>query len=244
MKRYMVLSSIVLALLAKLPAQTEFDEIHLFQSFMRDATITTKAYDEVFIDYSNYSAASLYALGLQGGFAITPELEFNGKFGIGGFSPQNGAGETGLTDLTLSARYLIYDEQELRVTIGGGISLPVGEEEAGYDHFAMGGFAALRYPLNENMLLTGAVGLDVMEGHAVSDESETSLSVAGGLVYLRNDRLALVGELTYRSNLDYALLSLGADYLLTTTRIRGALGIGLDDGAPDVRLLLGYIFSF
>jgi hypothetical protein len=35
------------------------------------------------------------------------------------------------------------------------------------------------------------------------------------------------------------------DYLLQNNgRVRGALGIGLDDGAPDIMLLASYLMAF
>lgn len=101
--------------------QDRFDTIHLFQSFIRDATITIKDYDEAFFDFSNYEFGTQYTIGLQAGF---------------------------------------------------------------------------------------------------------------------------VGELGYKSKLNYSLLSVGADYLRAKNHIRGVIGIGLDEGAPDFKIQVGYIFSF
>lgn len=237
-----------LALVIYTPAllwgQGQFDEVRLFQSFMRDATITTTAYDEAFIDYNHYPAGNLYALGIQGGFAVSTDLEINGRFGLGGYTPEGSDGEIGLADLILSARHLVHNQENVQVTLGGGVSLPVGEEKAGYSHFSLGGFGALRYLAGEQLLITGALGLDITEGYALSYKSTFSISVTSGFIYQYNSRLNFIGELIYRSNMDYGVLSVGVDYLLSTNRIRGAIGVGIDDQAPDVQLQIGYIFSF
>ncbi len=211
---------------------------------MRDATITTKDYDQVFFDFDNYEFGTQYAFGLQGGFLVLDKIEINGKLGIGGLSIRDGESENGLTDLALSGRYMIYEKDQVQITAGGGITFPFGEEQAGYGRFGIGGFAALRYTLNEQLLLTSSLGLDVVESNIATDESTGSLGLTGGVIYLFDERLGFIGELDYRSNLDYALLSIGADYLLAGNRLRGAIAVGLDDGAPDFQIKAGYIFSF
>jgi hypothetical protein len=48
----------------------------------------------------------------------------------------------------------------------------------------------------------------------------------------------------FKTAVDYAMLSGGVDYLLQNNgRVRGALGIGLDDDAPDVMFLVSYLMS-
>lgn len=224
-------------------SQDSFDNIHLFQSFMRDATITMKDYDEAFFDFSNYEFRTQYAMALQGGFLAMDKIEINGRFGFGGLSIRDGESQSGLTDLTLSGRYSIHRKSPVKITAGAGITFPFGAENAGYGRFAMGGFGALRYTVNEKILITSSLGLDIIESDLASDES-SSLSLSGGVIYLFDENLGFVGELGYKSKLNYSLLSVGADYLLAKNRIRGVIGIGLDEGAPDFKIQVGYIFSF
>jgi len=225
-------------------SQNKFDDIHLFQTFMQDATITSYAYDEAFIDYNNYDFGTQYALGLQGGFVVKENIEINGRLGFGGLSIRDGNSETSLTDLDLSGRYLFYDERQTQIAVGGSISFPFGDENAGYGNFGLGGFGALRHKIHQQLLLTSSLAFDIVDTGVTSDESNSAISLSGGLIYLLNDRLGLVGEIRYRTNLDYALLSFGGDYALAKNRLRSAIGFGLDDGAPDFRLQVGYIFSF
>ena len=39
------------------------------------------------------------------------------------------------------------------------------------------------------------------------------------------------------------MLSGGVDYNMGNARVRGALGIGMDDGAPDFRIMGGYMIE-
>jgi hypothetical protein len=44
---------------------------------------------------------------------------------------------------------------------------------------------------------------------------------------------------------DYMNLTVGADYKLKSNiRLRGGLGLGLDDGAPDFMLFTSFLFFF
>jgi len=80
-----------------------------------------------------------------------------------------------------------------------------------------------------------------MEG--VDDDYDSNLLFGGGTIYKVNEQLNIVGELNIWSKNDYMMLSGGVDYLLGNGRLRGALGIGLDDGAPDITLIGSYSIS-
>jgi len=55
----------------------------------------------------------------------------------------------------------------------------------------------------------------------------------------------LATELNIRTEGDYILLSGGLDYALQGGgRLRGALGLGVDNGAPNFALRGGYYFGF
>ena len=76
-----------------------------------------------------------------------------------------------------------------------------------------------------------------------STKHETSLNIGAGAIYPINEQLNLVGELFMQSEGDYMMLSGGVDYNLGSGRIRGALGLGLDDGAPDIKIMGGYLLT-
>jgi len=44
--------------------------------------------------------------------------------------------------------------------------------------------------------------------------------------------------------MDFMMLSGGVDYNMGNVRYRGALGLGLDDGAPDFQILASYLLQF
>ncbi|MBN1465617.1 transporter [candidate division KSB1 bacterium] len=240
------------------------DDVHLFQSFYRDATIASNPYGEAFANYGSYEYGSAFAMGVQGGFGVTPALELNGNLGYSSFSPEHGDGVSGLTDLTVAGRYLLHDDDGLRIAAGGLLTAPIGAEEAGYGKLNFGAFGATRYTLPNAMVITGTIGLDFYETITYTDysfdfvngeysfvepeektEYKNSLVLAGGLIYPQSDQLAIIGEILFKTDVDYGMLSAGVDYRLQANgHVRGAVGFGLDDGAPDLLLMLGYLMSF
>ena len=75
------------------------------------------------------------------------------------------------------------------------------------------------------------------------DDRETSLELAGGVIYPMNNQVSIVGELTIKGDKDYMLLSGGVDYVMGNGRLRGMLGLGLDDNAPDFQIVAGYLLT-
>ncbi|MBN1481312.1 hypothetical protein EH223_02965 [candidate division KSB1 bacterium] len=220
-------------------AQKNLDHVHLFQNFLKDATITSAPYGEGFLSYSSHDYGSLFALGAQGGYGINPRLEVNAKLGFVNFSPKNGDGNSGLTDLTAAGRYLVYDDGALRIAAGGFLTLPIGTDKVGYGNFDFGAFGAARYGLSNDMIVTGTLGLDFYDA---GDKYHNSLVLAGGLIYPYSPQLAIIGELMFKTDVDYGMLSAGVDYTLQNSgRVRGALGLGIDNGAPDIMLMLSYL---
>lgn len=70
---------------------------------------------------------------------------------------------------------------------------------------------------------------------------ETSFNLGAGVIYPFDAKLNIVGEFYMMSEGDFMMLSGGADYKLGKGRkVRGMLGLGLDDGAPDFMILAGY----
>lgn len=238
------------------------DDVHLFQNFYRDATIASNPYGEAFVNYSSYEFGSSFALGVQGGYGVTPALELNANLGYASFNPENGDGTSGLTDLAVAGRYLLLNDNGLRIAAGGLVTAPIGAEEAGYGKLNFGVFGATRYTLSNGMAITGTVGLDFYEtksfeyvapqngqlfGGTYEEKTkyENSVVLAGGVIYPATTALAVVGELLFITDRDYGMLSGGVDYLLQANgRVRGAVGLGLDDGAPDLMLMLSYLMSF
>lgn len=246
----------------------DLDDVHLFQNFFRDASIASNPYGEGYLNFNSYEYGSITDLAVRGGYGINSNLEVNANLGFRNFNPENSDGESGLTDLTAAGRYLVLNQNGFRVTAGGFLTLPIGSEDIGESRLNFGAFGATRYTLNNGMVITGTLGLDFDEttkieykgggvefinGQLVytdpeikeTTEYENSLVLGAGVIYPFSDVLAIVGEFMMKSNADYSMLSGGVDYTLSNSgRVRGALGLGLDDYAPDVMLLVSYLMSF
>jgi len=138
---------------------------------------------------------------------------------------------------------------------GAMATLPIGSEDVGQGNLNFGAFGAVRHALDNGMVIVGNAGLFFYEAteyevnlttYELEEKTsyENYLNVSGGVIYPVNDMLNVVGELTFRSEGDYMLLSGGGDYVMGSGRVRGALGIGLDDGAPDLMIMGGYVIAF
>jgi len=243
---------VVLSILPLAAQDAIKSDVHLFQTFLRDAPISKTGYGEVGFVYGDYDYASTWGIGVQGGYPINPKIELGAQWGFVNFSPEVGDGQSGISDLTVAGRYLIIPAN-LNFSAGGYLTLPIGSEDVGQGNLDFGAFGALRYPLNNGMVITGVLGLDFIETTEVTYDPityetkeetshESSILIGGGAIYPINEQFHAIGELNFHTEGDYALLSGGVDYSLAGgSRIRGGLGIGLDDGAPDFMLMASFL---
>ncbi|MDZ7344224.1 MAG: transporter [candidate division KSB1 bacterium] len=232
-----------------LRAQTHSaDAVHLFQmqSFFKDAVITTTPYGEGAFFYGNSDVVSNYTFGVRGGYDVSQALEVGAALAFASVDPDFGEGQSGLTDLLLSARYKIRLSGNTKLVAGGFLTLPMGAKDIGENHLDFGAFGALRHPLNSGVVLTANLGLDFIEiGSGPAEDRKLSLALGGGVIYPVNSQVAIVGELNLETETEYALLSGGVDYQLKSgSRLRGTLGFGLNDGAPDFLFGAGFLMSF
>jgi len=236
-------------------AQNTLDDVHLFQNFLRDATITKTMYGEGGIEYDDYEYGSIMTIGVEGGYPVKPELEVNARFGYINVSPEEGDGESGLSDLTVSGRYML-SPNKTKLAAGGYVTLPIGEEKIQQQKLNFGAFGALRHPLDNGMVITGTVGLDFLEKTTTQfnettfefeeeTEYDNSFVLAGGAIYPYSDQINIVGELMMKTEVDYMMLSAAVDYKLQMgSKVRAMLGIGLDDGAPDLAIMATFLHAF
>lgn len=255
MRRNLIILTILsfVILVGMVQAQGTKDDVHLFQSFFQDAGITKTLYGEAGILYSDYDGFSSMHIPVRGGYPINDQIEANASIGYLSWSPEEGDGESGLTDLYVGGRYNIVPEKT-KISVGGYATLPIGEEKVDQEHLNFGAFGALRHPLDNGMVLTGTVGLDFIETTTYEREGweleekteyENAFVLGGGVIYPVNAALHAVGELVLKTEVDYMALSAGADYKLTGgNRVRGGLLIGLDDGAPDLGLMASFLYFF
>lgn len=219
--------------------KTQTDQIALFQTFFEDAPIAADFYWEGFFQYLEFSGGiSAFDVAAQGAFPVGPQTQIGGAWAFRNISP----GSNGLTDLVVSGRHNVL-QTPMALSVGAALTLPLGSEDIGQSNFNFSGFGALRYPLVSGQVLTGALGLEFIEQ---GGSREAGLLLAGGVIVPAATDLHVIGEINIRSRIDYALLTGGVDYVLPAVggKLRGAIGIGLDDAAPDFALRAGYFMGF
>lgn len=168
-------------------------DVRLFQSFFTDARISGRPYLGGAASAQDYSAGNTIGLEAMAGYTFTPQVELQGRVGFLRTSPDGGDGSSGLTDLLVTGQYL-FDDLPLNdagdvidISVGGYADLPIGEEDIGGSTFDLGVFGALRHNINDDLALTGNVGLDFVEGLS---SSMPGFCVAG--IYLPVDRKSVV----------------------------------------------------
>lgn len=226
-------------------AQVKTDNVNLVQTFFQDAVIAKSAYGEGFLQFSDYDGGfSSIDIAVQGGFPLAPKFQLSG--GIGFRNVSNGKSQSGISDLAASGRYLVVSGPTA-IAVGGLLTLPIGDEDIGEGSLDFSFFGSLRHPLPSGFVITGSLALEFLEYKNIAGESDhnNGLLLAGGFIYPMKSGLSLVTELNIRTEGDYILLSGGLDYPMKSGgRLRGALGLGLDDGAPNFALRGGYYFGF
>ncbi len=231
-----------------------FSNVRTFQSFFQDAVVMDNAYGEAGLGYSDFTGGSLLDLGVQGGIPLSPQLELGFGANFLSFSPEVGDGNSGINDIRLSGIYNLVPDPS-KISVGGYLTLPVGSEDVGAGDLDFGFFGAIRHPLNENMVVTGTAGFSFFEITTFSfnpttfeteesTEYESSLGLAGGLINKLNENTHIVGEFVLRTEGDFMLLSGGVNHELGSGTVRGALGVGLDDGAPDFIISASFLKFF
>lgn len=228
------------------PVQDLKQDVHLFQNFLNDSPIAKSPYIEAAAGYSDYDNANAFDLGVHGGFQINNKIEILGAVGFVNLDPDgNAKSESGLTDFTVLGKYQIQSGTT-QISAGGFITLPTGKDELGEGNTDFGGFASLRHPVSDSVVLSGEIGLDFIEvNKGNGKDREASFNVGGGAVIAVNSAMHVVTEAVIKTETDEFMLSGGVDYALKDkSRVRAAIGLGLDDGSADFALNVGYLINF
>lgn len=253
------------------------DDIRLFQNMFRDAPITDIPYGEALLNVASLDNSSLTSIGVQGGLGLHRRVELNAGLYFSSTNPDGDAsGESGLLDIPVYGRYNFVAEEQMKVSGGTYLTLPVGSDDIGQGNLNFGFFGAIRHAITDSRFtLTGNLGVDFVEqpgffsgpiciptfnpitgyfeilsptclpGTASEGGRTASIGIGGGAVYAANDLLHLLGEMRIEPEFDYAAISGGADYKVSSNgRLRGNLLVGIDDGAPDVGLTMAFLATF
>ncbi len=232
------------------------DDIHLFQTFFRDARIADAAYGQATLGFSDFDGADVINFGVTGAIPINPQFEIGGSIAFLNVDPNAGNGESGLSDLRMTGRYHFQSRNLTKITAGGFLTLPIGKDELGQGEINLGVFGAVRHPLGASTVLTGTLSLDFLKGAPVGNggwpalsvssvDRETALLLGGGIIHEINAQLSFIGELNLVTEGEFGMISGGLDYKLQSGgRLRGTLGLGIDDGAPDLAIVISFLHFF
>lgn len=216
------------------------DDVHLFQSFFRDAPIAIGPYGEAVFNYSDFDFNQRMTYGAQGGYGLTENIQLAAGIYYRSIDFGEPGTESALADIPVYGLYNFVDG-DTKFSGGAYATLPVGDEIIAEGDLDFGVFGAVRHPASEQVVLTGTLGIDFLE---TGIDREASLYLGAGVIYAANTRLSIVNELSIQSDIDYSALSSGVDYKLgEVIRLRAALLLGVDDAAPDYGLTAGFLLD-
>ncbi|TDI85801.1 MAG: hypothetical protein E2O79_01095 [Caldithrix sp.] len=231
------------------------DDVHLFQTFFRDATVAENPYGDATVGFSDFDGGKITHVGVRGAFPINPQFEIAGGIAFVNEDPDNGSGESGITDLRVTGRYHLVTQGQTNISIGGFLTLPIGKEDLAQGEANFGGFGALRHPVGPRTVITGVASLDFLKGTpaasggwpllSIGGDREAVLLIGGGVIHEVNSQINIIGELNLATKGDFSMLNGGIDYKMQSgNRLRGTLGIGFDDGAPDLAIVGSFLHEF
>ncbi len=242
----LLLSTMVFAADTTIPLNLKQD-VHLYLNTLKDSSISKSPFIEAGMNYADFDHSSAFSLGARAGFPLDDRLEILADMNFVKRDPDgNAKSQSGLTDLTMVGKYLLIPGPT-QVSVGGLFTLPIGEDDLGQGNFNFGGFASLRHPVSEIVLLTGGVGLDIIELHtgAISTDRKASLNLNGGAIIALNEQIHVITEAEIRTKTDEFMLTAAVDMALEKkVRLRGGIGLGVDDASPDFTLAGSFLINF
>ena len=239
------------------PAKAALGTDRLFLSFVEDTALASKQWWEGQLDFADGNPVD--ATVLRGVVALQPKknLEVGGRIGFGGTDGPPGFQDgRGATDLDLWAKWNFGTaDPRTGFVLGGLVTIPTGDDSVGLgtDSFGLEFFGAMSHELKQGLRLAGNLGVRLNEdgrifGYEINGKISASLGV--GVVWPVNRAISVVGEGRVESkrfegaDTDARLLG-GVNWTVARrSNLRGAVAIGLTDGAPDVQLIAGYVYAF
>jgi hypothetical protein len=228
----------------------------LFLSFIEDATLADRQWWEVQFGISDGDNVDTTAI--RGVVAFQPwdGIELGGRMGFGNTDTSSGLPDgSGGTDLEVWGKYKLGSYERTEFVLGSVLTVPTGDDTAGlgFDAFALSGFAAMRHRL-ERVVLTGQAGIQLNDDGAFLGfddlDGEISPVVAVGVIVPFSDQVTVTGEARFAGErfdgADNDTRIVGGVNWRSFGRgmLRGSVTIGLDDGAPDAAVLVGYATQF
>ncbi len=256
----MISTLLAVAALAALPAAAQSTPTspydRLFLSFAEDATVVPNQWWEGQLEYVDGDGVDTTLGRVVVAFQPVRRLEVGGRVGFGSTDTGPGLPDgRGATDLDVWGKYHLGtfgDDTELAA--GGLVTVPTGDNTAGLgqDSFGAEGFLAVRQRL-QRAIITGNLGFrfnDDGNVFGVDLQGKTSAFLGVGAIVPIADEVSFVGEARVESarfeggETDFRVLG-GVNWRLTNRgMLRGAIAVGLTDGAPNAQFLAGYAANF
>jgi type II secretory pathway pseudopilin PulG len=238
--------------------QATSSSMRLFHAFIEDATIVDNQWWEGWAEYSKGNDDDVDMFIIHGMAAFQPweHFELGATAGFGSSSANDDRQDgSGATDLDIWGKYHFgRGGDATEFAAGGVLTVPTGDDAAGlgYDAFSFSVFGSARHRY-ERFIISAHAGVRLNgdgQIRGVEHDGELSPMVGVGLFYPHSDEVTFVAEATFESerfnDMDSDLRLLGGVNWHLSNRgiVRGAVAIGLTDGAPDAQLLLGYAVNF
>ncbi len=242
------------------PSKGTSSSERLFLSFIEDATVVDNQWWEAQVEYADGDSHDLFILRGVATFNPWKNIEIGARVGFGS---SDGVGNypdgSGATDLDAWGKYHLGKAGDAtEFAVGATVTIPTGDEAAGLgdDSFAVGAFGAMRY-VYDRFIFSAHAGVrlnaDGKEFTPVGSselKGDVSPMVGVGVFFPFTDVVTLVGELNYEGRRfeerDTAIRALGGLNWRVSNRgiVRSALSVGLDDGAEDAQIFVGYAANF
>ncbi len=228
----------------------------LFQAFAEDAALVPVQWWEGQLVHVSADPTDETLLNLVAAFQPIRRLEVGGRVGFGRTDSTDGLPDgSGATDLDLWGKWDIGSAgTQLAFAAGGLVTVPTGDDQAGLGHdaFDVEAFGALRYAV-PHATLSAHLGVRFNgNGHieGIPLDGKTSTLLGAGVIVPLSDQVSLVGEANVESeryrgaDSDFRLLG-GVNWRpFNRGMVRGAIAVGLTNGAPDSVFQLGYAYAF
>ncbi|MDH3626113.1 MAG: hypothetical protein OEV00_12415 [Acidobacteriota bacterium] len=230
----------------------------MFLSFIEDAAVVDSQWWEGQLELVDGDGFDATIVRLVAAFQPYEDIEVGGRVGFGdtdiaGIGTPDGSGAT---DLDLWFKYHLGSNRgNGEFAVGGTLVVPTGDDTAGlgFDAFAASAFGAGRWRLDRG-IVSGHVGLQINgDGRIFGSpdiDGEIALQAGIGLLFPVSDTLSVIGEFDYNgerfegADSDSRVLG-GVNWRVTNRgSIRGAVSLGLTDGAPDATIIGGYAAVF
>lgn len=246
------------------------DSMRLIQGFFTDAAIANQWWEGQIRYQSGAFPPIQDADGMRIGGVLAinvfKNVELGGRVAFGDYDLDNPVnrggdsfdGESGATDMDVFAKWRVMDG-DIKVAVGGSLTLPTGSEDDGLGtgEVVPAVFGAVRGDLSSGNrgTFTGVAHL----GFRVNKDAEifnqdfdakTSVFLGAGVLVKLTNTFGWTAELNVETerfegfDSDIRLTG-GAHWDVSKHQtLRGGVGFGLADGAPDFELIGSYVYHF